>query len=1278
MGKNKKLRGAVVSALSLSLALSSMSGAVSARSINDVQGHWAEQKIQSWIENGSLKGYQDGSVKPNSAITRAEFITLVNRMFGFADTSTANFKDLSPSNWAYNDVAKALNAGYVKGYSDNTFHPGANVSRQEAATMISSILGLDTSSSEGIRQFTDAGKIPTWSQGSIAAVIEKGIMKGYPDGTFQAQKQLTRAEAIVLIDSALNNRTVAKETLSIDTPGTYGSAQETKVVNGDVIINVAGVTLENYEIKGDLLLASGIGSGDVTIKNVKVHGTTNVEGGGENSIHFVDSALVNVLVNKKDGTVRLVAEGTTTAQKVIVQSSAKLEENELKGEGFTDIELAKELPSNAKVQLNGKFDDFDVFSASVTVQLQRGSIQDVKVDATAANNTIQISAGAQVVNLVLNAISKILGASNITTVTLNSGSQNSAFDVRPSNVQGDQKGSIVVNTPSTTATAPSGESSSGGSSSGGSSGGSTGGGDNQPKVTYTVTFNLNGVEGTAPGAVTVEEGKALTLPANPERAGYAFVGWNTAADGSGTTVSSTTAIAQNTTVYAQWHLAAPVGGLDTLNVANVTAAEAKFLAKGLVDENNVEIPSTLSEVKAYINEKYNVSFNADAIQVVDGKISITESILSPADWAKVKQNGDKTIPYRITLLEDGTKVIAAKIAMYQDGNAVIESYQAEEAAKYTVNFDLNGAEGTAPEAAKVEEGKALTLPAEPVWEGHSFAGWNTAADGQGKAVDSTTEITSNTTLYAQWTADLKVPADRVTELDVPGVTGTDPEFLVFGLNQEEGSSTQKPSTLSEVKTFIDGKYTVNFNINAIQVGAGKLAVTDSILSKADWNKVKTNGDKTIPYRITLLDDNGVRVAKIAMYQDGNATIESLQGETQVNYTVTFDLNGSPETAPEAAKVEEGKALTLPAEPVWEGHSFAGWNTAADGQGKAVDSTTEITSNTTLYAQWTADLKAPADRVTELDVPGVTGTDPEFLVFGLNQEEGSSTQKPSTLSEVKTFIDGKYTVNFNINAIQVGAGKLAVTDSILSKADWNKVKTNGDKTIPYRITLLDDNGVRVAKIAMYQDGNATIESLQGETQVNYTVTFDLNGSPETAPEAAKVEEGKALTLPAEPVWEGHSFAGWNTAADGQGKAVDSTTEITSNTTLYAQWTADLKTPADRVTELDVPGVTGTDPEFLVFGLNQEEGNSAQKPSTLSEVKTFIDGKYTVNFNINAIQVGAGKLAVTDSILSKADWNKVKTNGDKTIPYRITLLDDNGVRVAKIAMYQDGNATIEKLQ
>ncbi|WP_408892914.1 InlB B-repeat-containing protein [Paenibacillus taichungensis] len=1264
MSKKKKLRGAVVSALSLSMALSSLS-VVSAQSVNDVQGHWAEQQIQSWIENGSLKGYQDGSVKPNNSITRAEFITLVNRMFGFTDPSAADFKDLSPSNWAYNDVAKAVNAGYVKGYSDNTFHPGSNVSRQEAATMISNILGLNTSNTEEIKQFTDAGKIPTWSQGSVAAVIEKGIMKGYPDGTFQAQKQLTRAEAVVLIESAMSNREVAAETVTIDKAGIHGNMQETKIVNGDVIINVPGVTLENYEIKGNLLLAAGIGSGDVTIKNVKVHGTTNVEGGGENSIHFVDSVLVNILVNKKDGTVRLVAEGTTKAQKVIVQSSAKLEESDLNGEGFTDVELAKELPANATVQLNGKFDDVDIFSASVSVKLLSGSIQDVTVDAAAANNTIQLSSGAQVVNLVLNAISKLLGASNITTVTLNSGSQNSTFDARPSNVQGDQKGSIIVNTPSTATS-----SSSGSSSSGGSGGGSTGGGGDQTKVTYTVAFNLNGADGTAPTAATVEAGKTVTLPAAPTRAGYTFAGWNTVADGSGTSVDGTTVINGNITAYAQWHLAAPANGLKTLNVARVTETGAKFLAAGLVNESGSEVASTLREIKDYIEDKYDVSFNAEAISVVDGQISITGSVLSPADWAKVKANGNKTIPYRITLVEDGTKVKAAKIAMYQDGNAVIESFQAEEVTQYTVSFDLNGANDTAPTAATVEAGKTVTLPAEPTREGYAFAGWNTVADGSGTSVDGTTVINGNITAYAQW--HLAAPANGLKTLNVARVTETGAKFLAAGLVNESGSEVA--STLREIKDYIEDKYDVSFNAEAISVVDGKISITGSVLSSADWAKVKANGNKTIPYRITLVEDGTkVKAAKIAMYQDGNAVIESFQAEEVTQYTVSFDLNGADGTAPTAATVEAGKTVTLPAEPTREGYAFAGWNTVADGSGTSVNGTTVINENTMVYAQW--HLAAPANGLKTLNVARVTETGAKFLAAGLVNESGAEVA--SALGEIKEYIENKYGVLFNTDMISVVDGKISITGSVLSPADWAKVKANGNKTIPYRITLLEDGTkVKAAKIAMYQDGNAVIESLQSEEVTQYTVSFDLNGANGTAPTAATVEAGKTVTLPAAPTREGYTFAGWNTGADGSGVTVDGTTAINANTTLYAQWEAQLVAPTDGLNELEISNVTVAEAKFLVFGLNKENSD-AQKPSTLDEAKTFINGKYEVVFNADAIKLENGKISITGSILNTADWNKVKTNGNKTVPYRITLLDDAGVKVAKVAMYQDGKAVIETL-
>ncbi|MEC0241424.1 S-layer homology domain-containing protein, partial [Paenibacillus dokdonensis] len=462
---SKKLRSTLTGLLGLGMTLSSV-GTVMAAPAKDINGHWAAKQLQEWVDKGDLNGYGDGSVKPNQSITRAEFISLVNRMFGYKDIAQISFTDLPAENWAYADIAKAVSAGYIQGYENNTIRPSANVTRQEAASMISKVLDLQAGQPDSLNQYKDAKQIAAWSKDSVSAVISKNIMHGYTDGTFSPQKNLTRAEAVVLLDAALANKKLT-ETVTYDQAGTYGSAQEAKVIHGNVVINVPGVVLENVEIEGDLTLAAGVGSGDVTLKNVKVHGTTNVQGGGENSIHFVDSVLVNIVINKKDGTVRIVAEGSTTAETVIVQSSAKIEEDKVSGVGFTDVELSKELPANAKVVLNGTFDDVDVYAASVSVQLQRGSIENVHVDGSAQNSSIEISSGAKLAKLVLDAVTKLLGAGQIQIAVINEGAKGSSFQTKPSQVEGPAKDSIIVNT-----TAPS-NSSSGASTGGTSNGGST-------------------------------------------------------------------------------------------------------------------------------------------------------------------------------------------------------------------------------------------------------------------------------------------------------------------------------------------------------------------------------------------------------------------------------------------------------------------------------------------------------------------------------------------------------------------------------------------------------------------------------------------------------------------------------------------------------------------------------------------------------------------------------------------------------------------------------------
>lgn len=172
---------------------------------NDISGHWAEKVLTEWQEKGLLKGYADGSVKPNNSITRAEFITLINNAKGITAEQSISFTDVNPSDWFYSAVAKA--AAYTKGYEDNTFRPNQTITRAEAAVMLANVADL-SANENGADGFSDA--IPAWAKGSVGAVVAAGLMSGYPDGSFGAAAPTTRAEAVSALDRAINGKTDTK------------------------------------------------------------------------------------------------------------------------------------------------------------------------------------------------------------------------------------------------------------------------------------------------------------------------------------------------------------------------------------------------------------------------------------------------------------------------------------------------------------------------------------------------------------------------------------------------------------------------------------------------------------------------------------------------------------------------------------------------------------------------------------------------------------------------------------------------------------------------------------------------------------------------------------------------------------------------------------------------------------------------------------------------------------------------------------------------------------
>ena len=302
---------------------------------NDISGHWAQSQIEKAIEQNIVSGYPDGSFQPDKNISRAEFFTMVNRAFGFEEKTNSSFTDVKSTDWFAEQIAIANAAGYVSGYEDGTIKPNNKISRQEVAVIITRLSKTSTSAanSELLSSFKDAAAIPAWAREAIASTVSSGIMNGYPDQTFKAQNLISRAESVVVLNKAKEIK-IEPEPAPVPAPpetsgifeeaGTYGPASGTDTIEGDVTVSVSDVILQNTTITGDLTISEAIGDGDAELNNVKVNGTTYINGGGENSITINQSELNKVLVDKKDGKIRIVLSKDSIIQTLVVDSGLKL------------------------------------------------------------------------------------------------------------------------------------------------------------------------------------------------------------------------------------------------------------------------------------------------------------------------------------------------------------------------------------------------------------------------------------------------------------------------------------------------------------------------------------------------------------------------------------------------------------------------------------------------------------------------------------------------------------------------------------------------------------------------------------------------------------------------------------------------------------------------------------------------------------------------------------------------------------------------------------------
>ncbi len=178
-----------------------MTSVMPAMAYKDTQGRWFTPYVDWATNKGYLEGYPDGSFKPNETLTKAEFYRMVNQLTGSErKVDKVQFADVNPGDWYYDEVAKGIAFGYLE--DDPYIHkPMAKVTREEACRILAYVYGLE----EDAHPATVFSDLKSMTRtGAIGALVKKGVVAGYPDGSFKPTNQLTRVQGAILIKNCVD------------------------------------------------------------------------------------------------------------------------------------------------------------------------------------------------------------------------------------------------------------------------------------------------------------------------------------------------------------------------------------------------------------------------------------------------------------------------------------------------------------------------------------------------------------------------------------------------------------------------------------------------------------------------------------------------------------------------------------------------------------------------------------------------------------------------------------------------------------------------------------------------------------------------------------------------------------------------------------------------------------------------------------------------------------------------------------------------------------------
>lgn len=370
--------------------------------------HWADSYLDQLVDWGVMRA--DQTAKPDTPLTRAEFMAIINRAYGYHEIGEMPFEDVSEGDWFYDDVAIAYNAGYMKGTSKTTASPNARLTREQAVCILGRNMMMKETPGEDLA-FTDSRSISTWARGMVKTAVNQYIIGGFPDDTFRPKDNITKGQMAVLVAQC------------VGTPVNASGAYELGDVSGNLTITAPNVTLRNTTVSGDLYVSGGVGLGGIKLENVNVLGRIVVSGTGESEAGGASVIMRNVTANEmlvdnmRDKTVTIRADGITEIPKTVVRTSAYIEDNNTDDKGLMSIELDGD--SGSRLTLAGRIKEVIDKTPNSLVQVAKGTVAKLTVDEAAVNANVQLDRNTSVKEMNLDVGTNVTGDGDIGQLNVN-------------------------------------------------------------------------------------------------------------------------------------------------------------------------------------------------------------------------------------------------------------------------------------------------------------------------------------------------------------------------------------------------------------------------------------------------------------------------------------------------------------------------------------------------------------------------------------------------------------------------------------------------------------------------------------------------------------------------------------------------------------------------------------------------------------------------------------------------------------------------------------------